>query len=441
MRLHSTRNPAWQCNLRQAVSHNLAPDGGLLVPELPRWHDWPELLAMPWPERGAEIVVRLADGDLPEQALRQVAREALDIAAPLVALPDGTFVLELWHGPTCAFKDFGARLLAAMLALVDGPDAPPRTILTATSGDTGAAVAAAFHGATSARAVVLYPAGRVSPLQERQIAGLGGNVLALCVAGSFDDCQALVKQAFADESLAQQLRLTSANSIHIARILAQITYFSQIVAELAKRGRPDVAPVVAVPSGNFGHLCAALYAKQLGLTLGPLVVATNANATVPDYLDSGQYLPRPSLATLSNAMDVGAPSNWERIVHLFAGDWQAMRAGLRWATCSDEQTRQELVRLHNLGYLADPHGAVAAHALRGQLRPDETGVFVATAHPAKFAEVVAPLFGQAVALPPALQRLAKAPLQREVLANDGRALRDRLTKWGPGGPIQTDSSR
>ena len=429
MRLHSTRNPSWHCNLRQALGLNMAPDGGLLVPELPNWQDWDALLQVPWPDRGAEMLVRLAAGEFDRAELQPIAREALAIAVPLLPVEADTYVLELWHGPTLAFKDFGARLLARLLALVDGPNAGNRTILTATSGDTGAAVAAAFHGVPGGTAVVLYPAGRVSGLQEQQIAGWGGNVLALRVAGSFDDCQAMVKGAFADRKLATALRLTSANSIHIGRLLAQLTYFSELAAQFRAMSLGGPPPVVAVPCGNFGHLTAALYAKQLGMPLGPLVVAPNANRTVPDFLDGGSYQVRRSVATPSNAMDVGAPSNWERVAHFFGNDAVAMRTELRWGSATDDQTRAEMVRLHRLGYPADPHGAVASHVLRQVRRRGEAGVFLATAHPGKFGDIVQQATGVAPLLPQSLRATSEKPLQFEALPADLPALRARLQQW------------
>jgi threonine synthase len=325
--------------------------------------------------------------------------------------------LELYHGPSLAFKDFGARFLARMLK-------GERTILTATSGDTGAAVAQAFWRLPGIRVVVLYPKGRVTPLQERQFASLGDNVLALSVDGAFDDCQALAKACFADPELSRELGLTSANSINVARLLAQTLYYFEGVARI---GKP---PVIAVPSGNFGNLCAGLWAWKMGLPVKAFVAATNANRTVPDYLETGEYRPRPSVATLSNAMDVGAPSNWERIADLFAGDWQSLRAHLRWGSLDDAGTRQAIRDLDARGYLADPHGAVAWAVLEKKLLPGETGLFLATAHPAKFKESLEPVLGREIPLPAALAELLDRPLLAEPLANDAEALKRRLQRLG-----------
>ena len=294
-------------------------------------------------------------------------------------------------------------------------------MLTATSGDTGAAVVNAFHRLPGFAVVVLYPAGRISPLQESQIATLGDNVQAFAVAGSFDDCQRLVKGAFADPELARRAGLVSANSIHLARLLAQITYYFEAVARAAPAadGR---RLVVAVPSGNFGNLCAGLLAQRLGAPIAALVAATNANRTVPDFLDGQPFAPRASVATLSNAMDVGAPNNWQRIERLFADDPAALRAGLRWGSADDRATRRALADLVVLGYRSDPHGAVAYDVLRRTLQPGEHGLFLATAHPAKFEATRDP----AELLPAALAAAALRPLLARPLAPDAAALRASL---------------
>lgn len=439
MQLYSTRDrgfvqhgtPAQLFGLPEALGHNLAPDGGLFAPVLPVWSapDWDALLALPWPERAAAMLERLAGSDFAPFALREAALAALDLPLPLVRVAGSGaphYALELTHGPTLAFKDFGARLLARLLPLASQqPAHGTRTVLTATSGDTGAAVAAAFFGLPGVRVMVLYPAGRVSPLQEQQIGGLGGNVQALRVAGSFDDCQALVKACFADPELSVQHGLTSANSIHIGRLLAQMLYYTEIPAALRRLG--DDRPVVtAVPSGNFGNLCAALYVRAMGCPLGSLVAASNANRTVPDYLDGNDYLPRPSVATWSNAMDVGAPSNWERIAALHGFDRVRLQAALRWGHATDGQTEAELRRLAARDYAACPHTAVASAVLGQVILPHEAGVVVATAHPAKFPEPVQLATGQAVALPPALQAVANRQLHVVDVAAEAAVVRQVL---------------
>ena len=449
MRLTSTRNPALEASFKEAVLRNLPGEqegGGLFVPaELAPWQDAAELLDLPWPERCTEILCRLLAPEYSRQELAEIVREAFDFPVRLVpvapAAPAGArvapqaeaaesngrlFALELFHGPSLAFKDFGARFLAAVLARL--PARRPRTVLTATSGDTGAAVAAAFWRRPGCRAAILYPEGRISPLQERQLACLGGNVLALAVPGTFDDCQRLVKACFADPALSAELSLTSANSINVARLLAQVLYYFEASAQL-RRVAPGVPgagpPLIAVPSGNFGNLCAGLYARELGLPVAGFVAATNANRTVPDYLDGGSYRPRPGIATLSNAMDVGDPSNWERIAHLYRRDWEALRRALRWGSLDERSTVETLRGLWARGYQADPHGAVACGVLESVRRPGETGIFLATAHPAKFQAALA-AHGLEPVLPPALLALLDRPLLREVLPAGEASLKARL---------------
>jgi threonine synthase len=437
VQLTSTRNPALRVSFKEAVLRNLPGEregGGLFVPaELTPWADAAELLDLSWPGRCTEILLRLLAPEYSREELAEIVREAFDFPVPLVPVAlaaqevpesDGRlFALELFHGPSLAFKDFGARFLAAVLARL--PSRRPRTVLTATSGDTGAAVAAAFWRRPGCRAAVLYPEGRISPLQERQVACLGGNVLALAVEGTFDDCQRLVKACFADPELSEELGLTSANSINVARLVAQILYYFEAAAQLRRLAPGAGPPLIAVPSGNFGNLCAGLYARELGLPAAGFVAATNANRTVPDYLDGGRYQPRPGIATLSNAMDVGDPSNWERIVHLYRHEWEALRRALRWGSLGDRATVEVLRRLWARGYRADPHGAVACGVLETVLRPGETGVFLATAHPAKFQEALAAL-GLEPPLPPALLALLDRPLQREILPAREESLKARL---------------
>ncbi len=278
------------------------------------------------------------------------------------------------------------------------------------------------HDLPGVQVVVLYPAGRVSPLQERQFATCGGNVLALAVDGAFDDCQRLVKGAFEDAELVVRLGLTSANSINIARLLAQTLYYFETAAQV----EGDAPLVVAVPSGNFGNLTAGLWAQRMGAPIAAFVAATNANRVVPDYLDTGVYQPKASVVTLSNAMDVGSPSNWERIFALFGGDHEAMAAALRWGSCTDAETERVVIDLDRAGYLADPHGAVACRVLQTNLRQGERGVFLATAHPAKFREALAPALGRDIPLPKSLSDLLELPLLNEPLAADQGALRRRL---------------
>ena len=426
MKVVGTRDPRHRATFREALVANLTPDGGLWVPErLPVIDDWSALFERPMAEGSGELLVRLLGDAFEAEALRRLAREAFDFPVPLVRVEEGLFALELFHGPSLAFKDFGARLLAGLLALVDEGTTTARTILTATSGDTGAAVARAFWKRPNVRVVVLYPQGRVSPMQERQFAALGDNVSAVAVEGSFDDCQRLAKGCFSDARLSADLGLTSANSINLARLLAQLLYEVEAVAALRRMG-VDSPPVICVPSGNFGNLCAGLYAQAMGLPVATFVAATNVNRTVPDFLDGGDYRPRSSLATLSNAMDVGAPSNWERITHLFGHDSSRVRSALRWGCVDDAQTVAEMERLWHLGWTPEPHAAVASAVLRRVLRPGETGVFLATAHPAKFPESVEKVTRAPVPMPEALSSLLGRRLAVTRMAADEGALKGWL---------------
>ncbi len=421
MRLVSTRDSRNRATFAQAIRSGMAPGGGLWVPEpVPCFRDVQGLLALDFQARSAEILHRFLGDEFGRAEVEEAVASALNFPVPVARVRERIFALELFHGPTLAFKDFGARFLARMLALASRGDGRRRTVLTATSGDTGAAVASAFLGLPGFQVVVLYPAGRVSDLQERQFATLGDNVRTFAVEGSFDDCQALVKAAFGDAELAARLGLTSANSINVARLLAQVTYYFEAVA------RVGAAPVIAVPSGNFGNLYAGLLARRTGLPVKAFAVATNANATVPDFLETGVYRPRPSVATLSNAMDVGAPSNWERIHALFQGDLEAMRGALRHGSLTDEETLASLRDLHAGGYLSEPHAAVAHGVLARVLGPGETGVFLATAHPAKFRETLERGLGLRVPLPPALAAVKDRPVLSRTLPSAFAALREEL---------------
>ncbi len=436
MSFRSTRGgPA--VSFATAVEQGLAPDGGLYLPAAPAARATGEaleaLLALPFVDRSVALLGRLvgpevATGELATGELAAVVRRAFDFPLPLVEVAPGTFVLELFHGPTLAFKDFGARFLAGWLCRRGGGGGErPFTVLTATSGDTGAAVAHAFWQRPEARVVVLYPRGRISAHQERQMATLGGNVLCLEVDGSFDDCQALVKACFAEAGLREAWRLTSANSINVARLLAQVPYYFEAVARLpaAARGRPLL---LAVPSGNFGNLAAGLLARQLGLPVAAFGAATNANATVPEHLAGGEYRPRPSVATSSSAMDVGAPSNWERIDALFASD-PGLRALVRATSVSEAETLATMAAAARSGYLADPHTAVGLAALGALRREGEVGVVLATAHPAKFPAVVRAATGREVALPEALAATLSRPLSARPVANDFAALVATIGGW------------
>lgn len=450
MRFFSTRDRSTPADFSRAALGGLAPDGGLYVPEeLPRLRPavLSSLAAMPFRDVAFETIRPFVAPAIPDAALRDLVEDAYPFGAPLVPVGD-RLVLELFHGPTAAFKDFGARFMARAFAyLRRGADKPLR-ILVATSGDTGGAVADGFFGVEGIEVVVLYPRGRVSPLQEKQIAGLGGNVSAVAVDGSFDDCQRLVKAAFSDPRASAGRELSSANSINIARLVPQAVYYVAAAGKAAagafdpdaeatpRRGgrKPSGSaaggPVTfCVPSGNFGNLTAGLYARALGAPIDRFVAATNANRTVPDYLETGNYAPRPSVATISNAMDVGAPSNFERM----AAHWSLaqLRSVVSGAAVSDDATRSALERTaHSTGYVLDPHGAVGWEAVDALEKRDGAmggaRVVLATAHPAKFSETVEPLAGP-VPVPPALARALDRKVSSVRIPADLDALVEFLT--------------
>jgi threonine synthase len=385
-----------------ALLEGLAPDGGLYFPEsvppLPRGA-LADFRRATLPEVAAAMM-RPYFGDVGD--LDAIAGAALDFAVPLVEVAPGLHVLELFHGPTLAFKDVGARVFARLLGAI-GLGEEPLTILVATSGDTGGAVAQAFHGVPGTRVVVLYPEGKVSPLQERQFTTLGGNVTAVAVRGVFDDCQRLAKAAFGDRDLRARVRLTSANSISLGRLIPQTVYYAWAVSRLPA-GSP--APVVCVPSGNFGNLAAGLIARRMGVPIRRFVAATNANDVVPEYLRTGELRPRASVATISNAMDVGDPSNLDRIEHLYGHDLEALRGDVLGSAHDDDATRGCIRAVHERhGYLLDPHTAVgwlALEAVAAGLPTAAPRILVSTAHPAKFGEAVEPVIGRKIPLPEAL---------------------------------------
>ena len=405
----STRGGSEPLTLSQAMLAGIAPDGGLFVPErLPRARlaDFPRAAELP--ALAVQILAPFAAGDALEADLRTICADAFDFPAPLVPLEGGpAHVLELFHGPTCAFKDFGARFMAAAMSHVTGPRERKLTILVATSGDTGGAVAAAFHGRPSIDVVLLYPRGLVSARQAQQLACWDGNVRTFAVRGTFDDCQRLVKEAFRDAAVAATHDLSSANSINVGRLLPQMVYFAAASLQVwHDQGRPAN---LIVPSGNLGNVTAAVWAREIGLPIGDIVLATNANRTVTEFFESGTWRPRASVATLASAMDVGHPSNMERLRALFPGRLPDRLSAL---LVTDEEIRATIRRdAQALGYVWDPHGATAAHVFR-QLpdhRLDEPWVLVETAHPAKFNEIVEPLIGREIPVPPALARLLSLP--------------------------------
>jgi threonine synthase len=411
----------------------LAPDGGLFMPErLPRLD--PVFLEN-LPSRSLAQIGAAVSGSFVDQLTAgeraRLVEETLDFEIPLVEIGDGIQVLELFHGPTLAFKDVGARFMARLMARWAGDDPRPLTVLTATSGDTGGAVAQAFAGLTGVRVAVLYPRGKVSPLQEKQFTTLGGNIQALAVEGDFDDCQRLAKEAFRDDRLRGELRLTSANSINIGRLLPQMFYYFQAVARLPEGSG---SPLFSTPSGNFGNLTAGLMARAIGLPCRGFVAATNVNDAVPRFLADGRYRPRRARPTLSNAMDVGDPSNFERIQWLFDGDVDRMRRVIAGSRHDDEQTAGVMRRVYEeSGYLLDPHTAVGYLGLRERLATlseAAPGVVLATAHPAKFRDEIEPLLDLRIDLPERLRRCQQLESRTLDLPARLDALASFLRRWG-----------
>lgn len=407
MKYYSTNHTAPEVALGEAVVRGLAPDKGLYMPEriekLPRsFYDG--IASMSFHEIACRVAEAFFGDDIEHETLRKIVCDTLNFETPVVRVEPGIYSLELFHGPTLAFKDVGARFMARMLSHFIGRDKGRVTVLVATSGDTGSAVANGFLGVEGIDVVVLYPKGKVSEIQEKQFTTLGRNITALEIDGTFDDCQRLVKSAFLDRELNERFRLTSANSINVARFLPQAFYYFNAYAQMRRAGENgDV--VVSVPSGNFGNITAGLFAKRMGLPVKRFIAANNSNDIFLQYLITGVYTPRPSVATLANAMDVGDPSNFVRVLDLYGKSIDAIRADISGARYSDDRIRSILAdTLKRTGYLLDPHGACGYQALKEGLQAGETGVFLETAHPAKFKDTVEPIIGQPVAVP---QRLAE----------------------------------
>jgi len=439
MEFTSTRDSAQRAGFAAALLQGLAPDGGLYVPRA-----WPSVALESFgkesdlPGIATRLLTPFAEGDALAASLPDITRDAFNFPAPLV--PVGSTgrlsVLELFHGPTAAFKDFGARFLAACMARLRKPEQRPLTILVATSGDTGGAVAAAFHGRPGIEVGVLFPKGLVSPTQERQLTCWGGNVKSFAVRGTFDDCQRLVKQAFLDAELRSHTELSSANSINLGRLLPQAVYYAATSLAIWRQ-YGELASYV-VPSGNLGNVAACIWARKVGLPIGEIVLAHNANRTVPDYLDTGDWQPRPSIATLASAMDVGNPSNMERLRALFP-DVRDMRGAVSAFTVNDDAIRARIrAGFEQYGQVWCPHTATAAEAFErlcsarhGAPKKEGRWVVVATAHPAKFREIVEPLIGRTIPVPETLAKLFARPVECTEIEADLGALRAALGQRSP----------
>ena len=402
---YSTNNPSHHATLEEAVIRGLAPDNGLYMPN--HFESMPlsffdSLPDISFSDMAFEVAKHLIGGDVEEHELKKIVDHTIAFDAPLVEVEENIFALELFHGPTMAFKDFGARFMSRLLAHLARKRSQEVTILVATSGDTGSAVANGFLGVEGTRVVVLYPSGKVSEVQEKQFTTLGQNITALEVDGTFDDCQRLVKQAFMDQELQAKMFLTSANSINIARLIPQSFYYFYAWSRLKRRDHV----VFSVPSGNYGNLTAGLIATKLGLPIQHFVASTNANDIVPQYLQSKGFAPRQSVATISNAMDVGDPSNFARIQALFDYDWDKITQAISGYAFSDSETRAAMKEIFQTKkYILDPHGAVGFLGLKRYLQtmPDSIGVFLETAHPAKFIDVVEDAIQSNIVMPERLR--------------------------------------
>lgn len=422
MKYYSTRHIAPKATLQEAVIKGLAPDRGLYMPEkinrLPA-DFFNEIGNLSLTDIAKVVAEKFFGEDIDKEQLNTIAIEALNFDIPLKKLEEGVYVLELFHGPTFAFKDVGARFMSRMLSyFVQEQHLENMKVLVATSGDTGSAVANGFLGVEGIQVFVLYPSGKVSEIQEAQFTTLGQNVVALEIDGTFDDCQALVKSAFMDEELNRKMYLTSANSINIARFLPQSIYYFYAYAQLAKQ-QPVDNVVVSVPSGNLGNLAAGLFAKRMGLPVKRFIAANNRNDVFFQYLDTGNYEPRASIQTIANAMDVGAPSNFERILDLYDQSHEAIKQDISGNTYSDVEIKNTIRTVYEkTGYLLDPHGACAYQALKDEKKPDETGVFLATAHPAKFKETVEECIGSTIEIPQRLSAFMRRKKQSHLLSTD-----------------------
>ncbi|MCT6884593.1 MAG: threonine synthase [Gilliamella apis] len=424
MKLYNLKDHSEQVSFAQAVQQGLGKGQGLFFPaQLPKFSDAEieSLLNMDFVTRSAKILLAFIGNEISDNDMHRLVQNAFQFPAPVKSVEDDIGSLELYHGPTLAFKDFGGRFMAQ--ALVQVAADKKITILTATSGDTGAAVAHAFYHLPNIRVVILYPEGKISPLQEKLFCTLGDNIHTIAIQSDFDACQALVKKAFDDEELKTAIGLNSANSINISRLLAQICYYFEAYAQLTAKQREQL--VISVPSGNFGDLTAGLLAKTMGLPIKRFIAATNANDTVPRYLETGKWEPHKTVATLSNAMDVSQPNNWPRIEEIYQREGWVLKS-LGHAAVSDEVSVQTVQELDKKGYLSEPHGAIAYRALRDQLQEGEYGLFLGTAHPAKFKEVVEDILGRSIPLPPALAERAEMPLLSHYMPDDFAKLRDFL---------------
>lgn len=432
MQLYSTKNPSEFVSLKEAVLRGLPPDNGLYMPQnIPKLPSsfFENLADMSFSEIAYAVTKNLIGGIIPDVDLKEIVNNAVNFPAPLVQLDKEKYILELFHGPSLAFKDFGARFMAQLMSYFNRGSKKELVILVATSGDTGGAVAAGFYKTPGIKVVILYPSGKVSHLQEKQLTTLGHNITALEVNGTFDDCQTLVKQAFLDEELTGNIRLTSANSINISRLIPQSFYYFEAYKQL-KENDKDV--VFCVPSGNFGNLTAGILAQKMGLPIKHFIAATNSNDVVPQYLKKGEYTPRPSVPTISNAMDVGSPSNFTRMLDLYCSTWDNMRSEITGFAINDKDTEVALKEVYDkYGYVIDPHGAVGYLALKQfqeKSKDNSIGVILETAHPSKFIDDVERILVKKIDIPERLSELSNKKKESIPLNIDYQPFKEWLQK-------------
>ena len=432
MKLYSTNHQVPEVNLKEAVFKGLPDDNGLFMPEsIPTLSTsfFENIDTLSFQDIAFEVCKALIGDEVPEKEIRSIVDDVLTFDAPVIKIEDNIYVLELFHGPTLAFKDFGARFMARLMAYFLQKEKAEIMILVATSGDTGSAVAQAFLDKEGIKVTILYPSKKVSDLQEKQLTTLGKNITALEVIGTFDDCQRMVKQAFLDKDITSKINLSSANSINISRLIPQSFYYFYAYAQAKKLGKKVV---FSVPSGNFGNICGGLIAKKMGLPIDMFIACTNAKDIMPTYINTGIFEAKPSVATISNAMDVGNPSNYPRVIELYNKDIDALRKDLVGKAYTDEATAAAVKSVYKAtGYVMDPHGAIGYLGLKEYVKEsgkDATGIFLATAHPAKFIEVVNDIIEKDVEIPARLQEVAKKKKESIVIENDFEKLKSFLLK-------------
>ena len=420
MQFYSLNHQSPNVNFREAVIRGIAPDKGLYFPSEIKPID-KEIIdnidTYSYPEIAYALIRQFVGDEIPEKELKHIIQDTLNFDFPLVEIEKDMYSLELYHGPTMAFKDVGGRFMARCLSYFNREQDNEVTVLVATSGDTGGAVASGFLGVKGVNVVILYPSGKVSEVQEKQLTTLGQNIKALEVEGTFDDCQAMVKQAFMDQEICDRMQLTSANSINVARWLPQMFYFAFAYKQLKDRSKKLV---FSTPSGNFGNICAGVMAQQLGLPVTHFIASTNANRVVPNFMVNGEYTPLKSVATISNAMDVGDPSNFIRIREIYDNDFELIKENLSSYSFSDDQTKEAMLKVYKeLDYIMDPHGAVGYLGLKQYIknRADTQGIFLETAHPVKFLEVVEPVIDKRIDLPVQIQEVIDKPKKALFITN------------------------